>query len=100
MNIPVGPKRNTAQNGVPNGVHPILLNHFKELGGGLKYHWQERGLSLFPTLAWGLSWEVQPLDQAGWKRGAGEQEAAGGARPLSIPGLGLRQLNLNSELCY
>lgn len=34
MNVPVGPKRNTAQNGVPNGVHPILLKHFKELGGG------------------------------------------------------------------
>lgn len=70
MNIPVRPKRNTTQNGVPNGVHPILLKHFKELGGGgLKYHWQERGLSLFPTLAWDLSSEVQPLDQAGLKRG-------------------------------
>lgn len=97
MNIPVEPKRNTAQKGVPNGVHLILLKHFKELGEGLKYHWQERGLSLLPTPAWGLSWEVQPLDLAGLKREPGEQEAE---RPLSIPGLGLRQLNLNSELYY
>lgn len=35
-------------------------------------------MSLFPTLAWGLSWEVQPLDQEGLKREPGEQEAAGG----------------------
>lgn len=81
MKVSVGPKRHTTQNSVPNGVHPILLKHSKELRG-LKYHWQERGMSWFPRLALGFSPEAQPLDQAWWKRDSSEIKRQLLGRPL------------------
>lgn len=75
MKVSLGPERRTTQNSVPNGVHPILLKHSKELRG-LKCHWQERGMSLFPMLALGFSQEVQPLDQAGLKRDSTESKSS------------------------
>lgn len=38
---------------VPNGAHPILLKHLKELGG-LKYHLARKRLELVPHASLGL----------------------------------------------